>query len=96
MYTTHDWTVSTTCGEAFNGDDHARMAALIYRRFGRNLEVTQLAWQRLLQNNTSTEQIRELVKNGLALERLDRLENNSAAYADSYAQFRKILEITEV
>jgi len=96
MFTTHAWTVKTTLGEAFSGDDHARMAALIYRRFGRDTVATRQAWQRLFENNVSIEDIRTLVRNGLALERLAELECNNYAYADRTKEFARIIDNIEV
>jgi hypothetical protein len=65
--------ITTTADEVFSHSDSARMAALIYRRFGRDMLSARDAWQRLLENNTDLAQFKKLVIYGLAVLRDDEL-----------------------
>lgn len=56
--------VVTTNGEGFSEQDHADMAWLVYRRFGRDGIAAAAAWRRLLQNNCTDAQFRELMLKG--------------------------------
>lgn len=53
--------VKTTANETFTGAESAQLAALIFKRFGRNEETAAAAWRRLLQNNCTTDQFMALV-----------------------------------
>lgn len=53
--------IITTAGEEFTRKDSAAMALMVYRRFGYNIEASVEAWNRLHQNNTTSEQFMELV-----------------------------------
>ncbi len=56
-------TVKTTSGKYFTGEDHAKLAALIYRRFGEDLAQARAAWQRMLHNSCSVSDFRLLLEN---------------------------------
>lgn len=56
--------VTTTCGELFTGDDHAQLAVLVYRRFGRDAKVAAAAWRRMLQNGCTEEDFETLLQCG--------------------------------
>ena len=60
-------TITTTCGERFTWDDHARMAWLIHIRFGRNIQSGAAGWRRLMQNSCTDSQFEELVNAGSLL-----------------------------
>lgn len=62
-----DANITTTAGETFSMDDHARMAWLIFVRFGRNIEAGAAAWRRMLQNSATEEDFEELVNAGALL-----------------------------
>jgi len=53
--------IQTTKGELFTSEDHKLMAALIFRRFGRNEESFCNAWRRLLENNAENSEIMKLI-----------------------------------
>jgi hypothetical protein len=59
--------VTTTNNEIFTGEDSARMAVYIYRRFGEDVFAACAAWCRLMQNNTSPNHFAELVQKGFDL-----------------------------
>lgn len=52
--------VTTTAGERFSAADHAALAALVYRRFGRDPEAAAAAWRRLLGNSCTVAQFMRL------------------------------------
>lgn len=54
--------VRTTSGETFSGEEAAQLAALIYKRFGWELPAAAAAWRRLLGNNCSDDQFRDLAE----------------------------------
>ena len=54
-------TVTTTNGKKFTGLQHARMAYLVYQRFGEDMSAAAEAWRRLLQNNCEDWRFEELV-----------------------------------
>jgi len=58
----HD--VTTTAGERFSASDSAKLAFLIYKRFGRDLSTAAVAWRRLLQNSTPESAFRSLASEG--------------------------------
>ncbi len=60
--------VRTTAGEPFTGRDHARLALLVYRRFGRNAASATAAWRRMLENNCPERDFMALVDAGFALD----------------------------
>ena len=45
----------STIGKRFTYEDYARLAALIWRRWGQDLGAARLAWCRLFENNCSEE-----------------------------------------
>jgi len=57
-------TVTTTNGSKFTGEDSARLAFLIYRRFGCHLEGACEAWRRMLQNDCPLSAFADLVEAG--------------------------------
>lgn len=61
--------VYPTSGNVFRGEDSARLALLIFRRFGANSAWS--AWLRLMENNCSKEQYLKLVRAGEILALLD-------------------------
>lgn len=54
--------VRTTAGDIFTGDESAKLAALIFKRFGREVEPAVAAWRRMLGNNTTSADFLELVE----------------------------------
>lgn len=54
-------TVTTTSGDTFTGKDHAKLAQLIYARFGRDLSAATAAWRRMLQNSCTEADFEALV-----------------------------------
>lgn len=54
--------------EVFSGDDSARLAFLLWRRFGRHDADAHWQWQQLLGNSCTTEQFMLLVRRGQHLE----------------------------
>jgi len=60
-------TITTTAKETFGEDDHARLAFLVFRRFGRDVKVGAVAWRRMLQNSATDADFAALVKLGEAL-----------------------------
>jgi hypothetical protein len=59
--------ITTTSGETFSMNDHARMAWLIHLRFGRNISAGAAAWRRMLQNSATDSDFEELVNAGALL-----------------------------
>jgi len=59
--------ITTTAGETFTWDDHARMAWLIHLRFGRSIQSGAAGWRRLMQNSCTDSQFEELVNAGALL-----------------------------
>jgi len=59
--------ITTTCGERFSMDDHARLAYLIHVRWGRNIAAGASAWRRLFQNSCTDQQYEDLVNAGALL-----------------------------
>lgn len=53
--------VTTTAGETFSFEEHCQLAALVFKRFGRDIPAAASAWRRLLQNCCSDEQFKEMV-----------------------------------
>jgi hypothetical protein len=56
--------VTTTNGEIFTAVEHVDLARLIHKRFGRDIESACAAWRRLLENNTTVSQFKELLYYG--------------------------------
>jgi hypothetical protein len=59
-----DPTITTTNGEQFTLKDHAKMAYMIYVRFGRDMASACAAWRRMLQNSTEEYEFAGLVEMG--------------------------------
>ena len=57
----------TTAGERFTMDDHARLAWMVFIRFGRSIEAGASAWRRMLQNGCTDRDFRDLVYQGQEL-----------------------------
>lgn len=55
----HETTV--TNGSVFREEDHLRLAWLIYRRFGNDIQAGAAAWRRMLQNDCTDLDFEELV-----------------------------------
>ena len=53
---------TTTSGERFTDTDHAALARLLYKRFGRDEESFCAAWRRMLQNNAENAHIMKLLR----------------------------------
>ena len=60
----HNLSVRTTSGEVFSGQESAKMASLIYRRFGKNLPLAAFKWRQMLGNNVSNEDFLALAQAG--------------------------------
>ncbi len=56
--------IYATSGEKFSGAESATMAFLIYKRFGRDLQLATNKWKEMLGNSTSQEQFLYLVQQG--------------------------------
>lgn len=80
-----DLTVTTTSGEVFIGLDSARMAALIYRRFGRDLSLALAKWREMLGNSASERQFANLVLYGLAMENILHRPDFASLYESDFA-----------
>jgi hypothetical protein len=68
---TVDSTIKTTAGEIFDHGHHARLAALVFVRFGRDPLAAADAWARMLGNSRMDAETRhywlQLVDDGLKL-----------------------------
>jgi len=64
--------------ELFTGYQSAKLAALVFLRFGRDPESALAAWQRMLQNNAPRSHYEELVEKGLLI-----MRHESFGYVDS-------------
>ena len=53
---------TTTNGEPFSYGESCYLAALIFKRYGRDEESAAAAWRRMLQNGTTTRMFMDLVK----------------------------------
>jgi len=53
--------VITTNGDEFTPEDTIALARLIHKRFGKNIEVTSIAWRRLFQNTCPDAIIAEML-----------------------------------
>jgi hypothetical protein len=52
--------IRTTSGENFSREEHAQMAALVYKRFGWDLAAAAAAWRRLLGNSCPDSEFADL------------------------------------
>ena len=59
---TAKYAVNTTASERFSGEETAQLAALVYKRFGWELEAAAAAWRRMLGNTCDDEQFRKLAE----------------------------------
>jgi hypothetical protein len=57
--------VTTTNHERFSGEEHALMAALIWKRFGYDTTVAAAAWRRLLENSCGDPEFEALAQCGV-------------------------------
>ena len=57
--------ITTTNGETFTYADHCDLAVLIYRRFGRDIDVALKAWHRLMENNCTWQAYMALVSDAV-------------------------------
>lgn len=56
--------VTTVANEVFSGEDHAILANMIWRRWGRDYQAAHAAWKRLFQNSCTLEDFVRLVDAG--------------------------------
>jgi len=54
--------ITTTAGETFLHEESCQLAALIFKRFGRDVAIAASAWRRLLRNSCTDEQFWEMVE----------------------------------
>ena len=54
--------ITTTNREVWTQAESEDLAARVFKRFGRDIPAAAAAWRRLLQNNCSDEQFRDLLK----------------------------------
>ncbi len=89
ILTDDTYQVTTTAGEVFSVAESARMYAMIYKRFGRNVEATANAVARMLQSSPApTQTIACLIATGLALFEEDNYGYNAdACYATQDEMF---------
>lgn len=66
--------VTTTAGERFTQAEHAEMAWLIFKRFGRDDEAAAAAWRRMMQNGCAVADFMQLVDQGAAAKGEPRAE----------------------
>ncbi len=79
--------------EVFTGYQSAKLAALVFLRFGRDYESALHAWRRLLQNGTPSEQFAELVEKGIQIMRHESLGFVDSQFSDDeHEAFQKMLE----
>jgi hypothetical protein len=79
--------------EVFTGYQSAKLAALVFLRFGRDGEGALIAWRRLLQNSTPANQFAELVNKGLGIMRRESLGFVDAQFSEEeHEAFQKMLE----
>jgi hypothetical protein len=55
---------TTTNGERFYGAEHANLAWLIHKRFGRNFDETLTKWRQMLDNDCDDNDLRALINYG--------------------------------
>jgi len=53
--------VTTTNGKTFDAEQHVELARLIYLRWGEDIEAATVAWKRLFQNGTTSNDFHRLV-----------------------------------
>lgn len=68
--------IKTTSGERFTQADSAKLAFMIFRRFGRDYAAGAVAWRRLLQNSATDADFQALVEQGEAVTRHEFLSYN--------------------
>ena len=86
--------VTVTSGNVFTGEDSAKLALLIYRRFGDN--SAWRAWLRLMENNCGRAQYMKLVRAGEILENLDELKYADLTGYDSSITYIDLVETQEL
>jgi hypothetical protein len=59
--------ITTTNHERFSGEEHAAMAALIWKRFGYDTPAAAAAWRRLLENSCGDVEFETLAQCGVNL-----------------------------
>ena len=77
-----DLDVQVTKEYTFKAAESARLYALIYLRFGSNVESTVRAINRLMQNNATAEQIVPMIAAGLTIIDDDFYHYNNSAYTE--------------
>lgn len=72
-------------GSIFTGDDHARLAYLIWRRWAMDHDAALVAWQRLFQNTAvmSTAFLRLLERGRVLASKEDKLKSLLAALIEA-------------
>lgn len=63
------FSVRTTSGRYFSGEEHALLAHLILTRFGDNVHAAANAWRKMLENNCEDSAFAELAYLGGPLHR---------------------------
>lgn len=58
----HNLDVTTTNREVFKAEESSRMAQLVFKRFGRDLEAATRAWNRMMQTNIEPRTFKGLVE----------------------------------
>jgi hypothetical protein len=59
--------VTTTAGERFSASESAKLAFLVFKRFGRDVAAAASAWRRLLGNSTPDAAFEALATEGAAI-----------------------------
>jgi hypothetical protein len=67
-------TVTTTNGSLFTGEQSAKLAILVYKRFGCNMSAACKAWRRMLESNCPEADFAALISTGLRLDRTEKQE----------------------
>jgi hypothetical protein len=81
--------IHTTAKDWFLGEDSARLAYLIYRRFGKEIYPAHNAWCRCLQNNSDLPSFEKMVKAGELIKEFEMEVIDSVGY--TYAELRNTL-----
>lgn len=58
----HPGDITTTSGKPFPHEDSAKMARMVFRRFGEDLEAATAAWNRMLGTALAPEGFKELME----------------------------------
>lgn len=82
--------VTVTSGMVFSGEDSAKLALSIYRRFGDN--SAWRAWLRLMENNCGRAQYMKLVRAGEIIEEMYRIENYGGCSYIEYIEKKTLLK----